>query len=195
MLSLVSINIVSEDDILGRTLINKDGVPVVLYTAYPHATLGELGDRTTDVGAAMRNFIINNIARPTYSSKDDQPDLYAHSDIVYIYYNQETKDTGQGRIHIQDVFKLDINSDEADEFYLSAYYIRKAAEYVCKLMKLQRMRKYDISGIMTNDKLEEFYNTIRGEYSPSVLTDFKSFMKNSLYDLGLNDENVKRIIL
>lgn len=195
MLSLVAINIVSKDDILGQTLINKDGVPVVLYTSDPDTTINELSDKSTDVGKSMQTFIINNIARPTYNDKEEQLNLYTYSDIVYIYYNPETKYNRQGRISVQDVFKLDINSDEADVFYLSIYYIRKAVKDTFNIMKLQRMRKYDISNIVTKDKLNELYNTIREKYSPDILSEFKGFLKNSLYNMGVNDENVERIIL
>lgn len=195
MLSLVAINIVSKDDILGQTLINKNGVPVVLYTHDPDTTIGELSDKSTDVGKTMHTFIVNNIVRPTYNSKEGQLNLYTYSDIVYIYYNPDTKYNRQGHISIQDMFKLDINSNDADVFYLSLYYIRKAVKDAIKLMKLHRMRSYDISDIVTKDKLDRLYNMIREKYSPDILVEFKNSLKSSLYNIGVSKENVERIIL
>lgn len=195
MLSLVAINIVSKDDILGQTLINKDGVPVVLYTSDPDTTINELSDKSTDVGKSMQTFIINNIARPTYNDKEEQLNLYTYSDIVYIYYNPETKYNRQGRISVQDVFKLDINSDDADVYYLSLYYIRKALKDAFKTGRLSRYRKYSLSSIVTKEKLDNFYNMLRETYNTEILTEFKELMKKSLYNMGVNDENVERIIL
>lgn len=192
MLSLVAINIVSDSGYI----INKEGVPVVLYTEDPESAIKDLLDITTEVGSAMRTFIINNIVRPVYSETDNNyiEDLYTTSKIIYIYYKQETQYNRQGVVPVQDVFTLDVSSSDADTIYLSFYYIRKAIKEANKSMKLQLMRKYDIDKIINSNSLNNFFDKVREKYSPDILDEFKHHIKDNLLLLGLNTNNINLLI-
>lgn len=189
MLSLIAINIVSSNN----RILNKNGVPIVLYTEEPETAIKSLSDGESSIGSAMRTFIINNIVRPLYGG-NVEGDLYAGTKIIYIYYNGETAYNRQGSIDVQDIFQLDINSSDVDTSYLSLYYIRKALNETSKSVKLQLMRKYDFDKIMNKEGLDDIFCKIQSKYSSDILSEFKKSLKDRLFSYGLSTSNVNNLI-
>ena len=193
MLTLVAINIVNND-----TLLNKDGIPVVLYTTDIDQTMNDIRDAGTEVGQSMRTFIINNIIRKTYSKEigDSGPDDYTGSVAKYIYYNPGNKQSRAGAFKLQDLFRLDILSVDADVFYMSLYYIKKSLKSVVTEKKLRQMqvRKYDIGGINTLSALNKYYNGITEKYNKDILCDVKKSMRSKLKEYGISEDNINRLV-
>ena len=193
MLTLVAINIVNND-----TLLNKDGIPVVLYTTDIDQTMNDIRDAGTEVGQSMRAFIINNIIRKTYSKEigDNTPDDFTGSVAKYIYYNPGNKQSRAGAFKLQDLFRLDILSVDADVFYMSLYYIKKSLKSVVTEKKLRQMqvRKYDIGGINTLSALNKYYNGITEKYNKGILCDVKKSMRTKLKEYGISEDNINRLV-
>ena len=193
MLTLVAINIVNND-----TLLNKDGIPVVLYTTDIDQTMNDIRDAGTEVGQSMRTFIINNIIRKTYNKEigDSTPDDFTGSVAKYIYYNPANKQSRAGAFKLQDLFRLDILSVDADVFYMSLYYIKKSLKSVVTEKKLRQMqvRKYDIGGINTLSALNKYYNGITEKYNKDILFDVKKSMRSKLKEYGISEDNINRLV-
>ena len=193
MLTLVAINIVNND-----TLLNKDGIPVVLYTTDIDQTMNDIRDAGTEVGQSMRAFIINNIIRKTYNKEigDSTPDDFTGSVAKYIYYNPGNKQSRAGAFKLQDLFRLDILSVDADVFYMSLYYIKKSLKSVVTEKKLRQMqvRKYDIGGINTLTALNKYYNGITEKYNKDILCDVKKSMRSKLKEYGISEDNINRLV-
>ena len=193
MLTLVAINIVNND-----TLLNKDGIPVVLYTTDIGQTMKDIRDDSTEVGQSMRAFIINNIIRKTYNKEisDNTADDFTGSVAKYIYYNPDSKQSRVGVFNLQDLFHLDILSGDADVFYMSLYYIKKSLKSAVTEKKLRQMqvRKYDISGINTLPGLNKYYNGIIEKYNKDILCDVKKSMRAKLKEYGLSEDNINRLV-
>ena len=193
MLTLVAINIVNND-----TLLNKDGIPVVLYTTDIDQTMNDIRDAGTEVGQSMRTFIINNIIRKTYNKEigDSTPDDFTGSVAKYIYYNPGNKQSRVGAFKLQDLFRLDILSVDADVFYMSLYYIKKSLKSVVTEKKLRQMqvRKYDIGGINTLSALNKYYNGITEKYNKDILCDVKKSMRSKLKEYGISEDNINRLV-
>lgn len=193
MLTLVAINIVNND-----TLLNKDGIPVVLYTTDIDQTMNDIRDAGTEVGQSMRTFIINNIIRKTYNKEigDSGPDDFTGSVAKYIYYNPGNKQSRAGAFKLQDLFRLDILSVDADVFYMSLYYIKKSLKSVVTEKKLRQMqvRKYDIGGINTLSALNKYYNGITEKYNKDILCDVKKSMRSKLKEYGISEDNINRLV-
>ena len=193
MLTLVAINIVNND-----TLLNKDGIPVVLYTTDIDQTMNDIRDAGTEVGQSMRTFIINNIIRKTYNKEigDSTPDDFTGSVAKYIYYNPGNKQSRAGAFKLQDLFRLDILSVDADVFYMSLYYIKKSLKSVVTEKKLRQMqvRKYDIGGINTLSALNKYYNGITEKYNKDILCDVKKSMRSKLKEYGISEDNINRLV-
>ena len=193
MLTLVAINIVNND-----TLLNKDGIPVVLYTTDIDQTMNDIRDAGTEVGQSMRAFIINNIIRKTYNKEigDSTPDDFTGSVAKYIYYNPGNKQSRAGAFKLQDLFQLDILSVDADVFYMSLYYIKKSLKSVVTEKKLRQMqvRKYDIGGINTLSALNKYYNGITEKYNKDILCDVKKSMRSKLKEYGISEDNINRLV-
>lgn len=196
MLILVALNIVTSDNIV----LNKDGIPIVLYTTDPEQTLDDIRSCTSDIGSSMRAFIVNNIVRKVYlndiSNNIYNNDIFTGSEIKYIYYNPETKSSANGSIKVQDIFKLDITTKDADVFYLSLYYIKKAIKYVIQTMKLRQLlnTKYDIETVCTPDGLDKFWNIIAEKYNKETLLNFKKAVADKMTEYGLTNQNINNII-
>lgn len=193
MLTLVAINIVNND-----TLLNRDGIPVVLYTTDIGQTMKDIRDAGTEVGQSMRAFIINNIIRKTYNKEidDNTADDFTGSVAKYIYYNPDSKQSRVGVFNLQDLFHLDILSGDADVFYMSLYYIKKSLKSVVTEKKLRQMqvRKYDISGINTLSGLNKYYNGIIEKYNKDILCDVKKSMRGKLKEYGISEDNINRLV-
>lgn len=193
MLTLVAINIVNND-----TLLNKDGIPVVLYTTDIDQTMNDIRDASTEVGQSMRTFIINNIIRKTYNKEidDNTSDDFTGSVAKYIYYNPGSKQSRVGAFNLQDLFRLDILSVDADVFYMSLYYIKKSLKSVVTEKKLRQMqvRKYDIGGINTLSALNKYYNGITEKYNKDILCDVKKSMRTKLKEYGISEDNINRLV-
>lgn len=193
MLTLIAINIVNNN-----TLLNKDGIPVVLYTTDVNQTMMDIRDVTTDVGQSMRTFIINNIIRKTYNKEidDNSADDFTGSVAKYIYYNPDSKQSRVGLFKLQDLFQLDILSVDADVFYLSLYYIKKSLKNAVREMKLRQMqiRKYDITGINTLSALNKYYNVIVEKYNKDILSGIKRLMCIKLKEYGISEDNINRLV-
>lgn len=193
MLTLVAINIVNND-----ILLNKDGIPVVLYTTDIGQTMKDIRDTSTDVGQSMRVFIINNIIRKTYNKEidDNTADDFTGSVAKYIYYNPDSKQSRVGVFNLQDLFQLDILSVDADVFYMSLYYIKKSLKSVITEKKLRQMqvRKYDIAGINTLSGLNKYYNGIIEKYNKDILCDVKKSMRDKLKEYGISEDNINRLV-
>lgn len=193
MLTLVAINIVNND-----TLLNKDGIPVVLYTTDIDQTMNDIRDVSTEVGQSMRTFIINNIIRKTYNKEidDNTSDDFTGSVAKYIYYNPGSKQSRVGAFNLQDLFRLDILSVDADVFYMSLYYIKKSLKSVVTEKKLRQMqvRKYDIGGINTLSALNKYYNGITEKYNKDILGEVKKSMRAKLKEYGISEDNINRLV-
>lgn len=193
MLTLVAINIVNND-----TLLNKGGIPVVLYTTDIEQTMIDIRDVNTEVGQSMRTFIVNNIIRKTYNKEldDNSVDDFTGSVAKYIYYNPDNKQSRLGLFNLQDLFRLDILSVDADVFYMSLYYIKKALNNVIRERKLRQMqvRKYDIATINTLPALNKYYNGIIEKYNKDILCDVKKSMCDKLKEYGISEDNIKRLV-
>lgn len=161
-LTLVSINIINKNNII----INKSGVPIILYTPTPEKTISELKDETTEIGKLLFNFFINNIVNPLLN---DNIDNYVGTKIVYIYYNALNGETKQENILLEDIYKLTLeNNENIKQLYL--YYIKASITNVCKQCKY-----------MLNKNLVEKINNIKDEEGIKELFDYLSNRNNSKF--------------
>lgn len=161
-LTLVAMNIINKDNVI----INKDGVPIILYTATPEKTITELQDNTTEIGTLLFNFFINNIVDPLINK---QIDNYVGTKIIYIYYNAESGETKQDSLLLEDIFKLTRNGNERiKQLYL--YYIKSSITNVCKQYKY-----------MLNKNLIEKINNIKDESTVKELYNYLSNKNNNKF--------------
>lgn len=161
-LTLVAINIINKDNII----INKNGVPIILYTPTPEKTISELQDTTTEIGTLLFNFFINNIVEPLINENKDN---YIGTKIVYIYYNAESGETKQDTLLLEDIFKLTRDGHERiKQLYL--YYIKASIKNVCKQYKY-----------MLNKNLTEKINNIHDESTVKELYDYLSNKNNNKF--------------
>lgn len=161
-LTLVAINIINKDNIV----INKDGVPIILYTPTPDKTISELQDYTTEIGSLLFNFFNNNIVELLINKKIDN---YVGTKIVYIYYNADSGETKQDNLMLEDIFKLTKDgNDKIKQLYL--YYIRASITNVCKQYKYK-----------LNKNLTEKINNIKDEESIKDLFEYLDNRNNNKF--------------
>lgn len=189
-LTLVAMNIINKDNVI----INKDGVPIILYTATPEKTITELQDNTTEIGTLLFNFFINNIVDPLINK---QIDNYVGTKIIYIYYNAESGETKQDSLLLEDIFKLTRNGNERiKQLYL--YYIKASITNVCKQYKymLNKNLIEKINNIKDESTVKELYNYLSNKNNNKFCQPF--FVKAVKGDLeqtfGLSNHNVMNLL-
>lgn len=148
-LTLISINIINKENVI----INKKGVPIIMYTEEPEKTISELKDINTNIGSLLFDFFINNICNVVIN---DGIDNYVGSKLIYIYYNPETNNQAQNELLIEDIYKLSLN-DKTKQLYL--YYIKHAIKNVCRKYKymLNKNLTEKINNIQDNETVKELY--------------------------------------
>ena len=187
MVSLIGINIINGDKI-----INKGGVPIVLYAPNPEEAISDINDVSSKIGRQMRIFLINNIIRKTYNKQTE--DLYIGAELQYVYYNHDTGQSKNGTLNIQDIAPLNIRTDDADIFYLSLYYIKNALINAISKMRMQQsMRSFDIASITDSNEILQFYNAVAQKHSADILSHLKRAVNEELYNIGLTEDNIKRL--
>lgn len=189
-LTLVAMNIINKDNVI----INKDGVPIILYTTTPEKTISELQDNTTEIGTLLFNFFINNIVDPLINK---QIDNYVRTKIIYIYYNAESGETKQDSLLLEDIFKLTRNGNERiKQLYL--YYIKASITNVCKQYKymLNKNLIEKINNIKDESTVKELYNYLSNKNNNKFCQPF--FVKAVKGDLeqtfGLSNHNVMNLL-
>lgn len=194
-LSLVAINIIAGEN----HLLNKNGVPIVLYTTAPEEIINTLSDTSTETGKTLHTFIVNNVVRPTYNNdlQMNLPmDLYRSSVLNYIYYDPNTKQSVSNKIPIQSLFTLNIKSDDADVIFLTFFYLRKAVLKAWRGMNftLSNSVKESISNMTSESELNVIYESIRKKYNEKILANFRWGIIKELQSSGINDDNINRIV-
>lgn len=189
-LTLVAINIINKNNIV----INKYGVPIILYTATPEQTILELQDDTTEIGKLLFNFFINNIVDPLI---DEQIDNYVGTKIVYIYYNANSGETKQDNLLLEDIFKLTRNGHEKiKQLYL--YYIKTSITNVCKQYKymLNKNLLEKINNIKDESTVKELYDYLSNKNNNKFYQPFfvKAVKNNLEQTFGLSNHNVMNLI-
>lgn len=189
-LTLVAINIINKNNIV----INKYGVPIILYTATPEQTILELQDNTTEIGKLLFNFFINNIVDPLI---DEQIDNYVGTKIVYIYYNANSGETKQDNLLLEDIFKLTRNGHEKiKQLYL--YYIKTSIINVCKQYKymLNKNLLEKINNIKDESTVKELYDYLSNKNNNKFYQPFfvKAVKNNLEQTFGLSNHNVMNLI-
>lgn len=189
-LTLVAINIINKDNVI----INKDGVPIILYTSTPEKTISELQDNTTDIGSLLFNFFINNIVDPLINEHKDN---YVGTKIVYIYYNANSGETKQNSLSLEDIFKLTRDGHERiKQLYL--YYIRASITNVCKQYKymLNKNLTEKINNIKDVETVKELFEYLDNRNNNKFCQPF--FVKAIKTDLeqtfGLSNYNVMNLV-
>lgn len=189
-LTLVAMNIINKDNVI----INKDGVPIILYTTTPEKTITELQDNTTEIGTLLFNFFINNIVEQLINENKDN---YIGTKIVYIYYNAESGETKQDSLLLEEIFKLTRNGNERiKQLYL--YYIKASIINVCKQYKymLNKNLIEKINNIKDESTVKELYNYLSNKNNNKFFQPF--FVKAVKCDLeqtfGLSNHNVMNLL-